>query len=220
MENFDRSEVYPPEQEGGLFNYLVIYQMGGYLVDMPAAEQSRFRLFHGHVPYAVTQRLALDRPPTTFTVLRDPVARIVSVLNQKKKHRPELADASLEEIYNNPKYFEGQILNHQAKIFAVPNDSDLLSGFDPYPVGPAELERAKENLNSVDVIGLQSDMPAFLGELEQRFGWKTLTSEVRENVSNKAEVSQSLQDRIAADNAIDLEFYRYAEKLVRARAGG
>lgn len=220
MENFDRSEVYPPPQEGGLFNYLVIYQMGGYLVELPADEQARYRLFQGHVPFTVTQRLAFETPPTTFTVLRDPVARILSVLNQKKKHRPELAGASLEEIYDNRKYFEGQILNHQAKIFAVPDDSDLLSGFDPFPVGPADLDRAKQNLGKVDVIGLQSDMPAFLAELERRFGWKTLTADVRENVSGNAEVSQSLLDRIAADNAADLEFYRFAQELVRARASG
>ena len=219
MENFERSEVYPPPQEGGLYNYLVIYQMGAYLVDLPATEQARFRLFHGHMPFAVTQRLALDKPPTTFTVLREPVARTLSVLKQKKKMRPELAEASLEDIYDNRKYFEGQILNHQAKIFAVPDDSDLLAGFDPYPVGPDDLARAKANLEKVDVIGLQSDMPAFLGELERRFGWKTLTEDVRENVSSETEVSPSLLDRITADNAVDIEFYRHAEKLVRARAG-
>lgn len=218
LQNFDRSEIYPPPQEGGLYNYLVIYLMGAYLVHLPAAEQARFRLFHGHVPFTVTRRLAFDKPPMTFTVLREPVDRIISVLKQKKKHRPELANDSLEDIYDNPKYFEGQILNHQAKIFAVPDDSDLLSGFDPFPVGPAELELAKENLDKVDVIGLQSDMSAFLAALENRFGWQTLPSDIRENVSNNAEVNQSFLDRIASDNAIDLEFYSYAQKLVRAKA--
>ena len=218
LANFNWSEIYPPQQENDLGGYLVLYQMGGFLVGLPAAEQARYRLFHGHVPYAVTQRLALDTAPTTITVLREPIARILSALNHKKRHRAEFANASLEEIYNNQKIFQGQLLNHQAKIFAVPNDSDLLSGYDPYPVGPEQLELAKENLNRVDVIGLQSDMPAFLAELQRKFGWETLKSDVRENVGSQSQVSQSFLDRIAADNEIDLAFYRYAQELVATRA--
>ncbi len=218
LENFRQEEIYPLPQKGGLLNYLVLYEMGGLLVGLPPEEQAAFRLFHGHMPFAVTRRLTGDKPPTTFTVLREPVARTLSVLKQKKRKRPELADASLEDIYNIPKYFEGQILNHQAKVFAVPDDSDLLSGFDPYPIGPAELETAKQNLAKVDVIGLQSDMPAFLTELERRFGWRMLQEDVRENVSKDMDVPQSLIERIKADNAVDIAFYEFAQQLVKKHA--
>jgi hypothetical protein len=217
LANFDASEVYPPRVEGKIWAYLTYYLHGNLLTELTAERQSLYRLFHGHMPFAVTQRLSLEKTPTTFTILREPVARTLSVLGQKKRHRPEYADASFEEIYSDPSIFEGQILNHQAKIFAVPENTNLLSGYDPYPVGTLELETAKKNLAKVDVIGLQSDMPSFLTELERSFGWKLLESSAWKNVGEKVEVSQSLIDRITADNEIDIEFYRYAVDLVGTR---
>lgn len=170
------------------------------------------------MPYAVSQKLAFKTPPSTLTVLRDPIARTLSVLGQKKRHRPEFADASLEDIYDDREIFEGQILNHQAKIFAVPSHSGLMSGFDSFYVGPDQLELAKNNLNTIEVIELQSDMPAFLAELTRKFGWNLLPSGIKKNVGESRQVSASFLDRIAADNAIDMAFYRYAEDLVKARA--
>jgi hypothetical protein len=218
MENFDRSEVYPPLEPGGLPKVLARYVFGQKLVDTPAAEQAKYQLFNGHMPYAVSQRLAFDTPPSTMTVLRDPVARTLSVLGQKRRHRPEFANATLEDIYDNSAIYTGEILNHQTKVFAVPNESNLLSGFDPFPVGLEQLELAKKNLNKVDVIGLESDIPSFLAELERKFGWPSLLSGARKNVGDRREVNPIFLERIAADNAIDMAFYRYAIQLVKSRA--
>lgn len=217
LANFDRLEIYPVPQANKL-KTLAAYLQGHALVDLPASEQEKYRLFHGHMPFTVSQRLSLAQPPATLTLLREPVARTLSVLGQKKLHRPEFAEASLEEIYENSDIFTGEILNHQAKIFAVPDDHDMLSGFGAFPVGPAELETAKRNLEKVDVVGLQSDMGAFIAELEQKFGWKILAEDVKENVGSAPDVSQSFLERIEEDNALDIEFYRFAEALVASRA--
>jgi Sulfotransferase domain len=223
LANFDRAVVYPPKPEkgvtksAGLYAFLTYYLLGKELVDLPAAEQARYRLFHGHMPYAVTQLLSFTRPITTLTVLREPVARTLSVLGQKKQHNPLYKDATFEEIYDDRNIFEGEIHNHQAKVFAVPNDSNLLSGYDHFPVGPAELEVAKRNLDNVDVIGLQSDLPSFLAELERRFGWVSLQTAPRKNVGMERKVSQAFTDRIAAENEIDVAFYQYAVDLVKSR---
>ena len=221
LANFSREEIYPPNQEGGLQDFLSTYLAGGLLAALPPEIQARFKLFHGHMPYATSQRLSFDTAPRTFTLLREPIERTLSVLGQKKRQRAELAETSLEDIYNDRGIFEGQILNHQAKNFAIPDDSDLLAGFNPYPVGVEELALAKENLSKVDVIGLQSDMPAFLDNLAHSFKWKILEEEVRENIGNTRadDIPQSLRDRIAEDNQVELEFYQYAVDLVKQRQG-
>jgi hypothetical protein len=213
LENFDRSEVYPPG-EGGRQKVLARYVFGQLLIETPASEQAKYRLFHGHMPYAASQKLAFKTPPVTLTVLRDPIARTLSVLGQKKRHRPEFADASLEDIYDEREIFEGEILNHQTKIFAVPND---MSGFDPFYVGAAQLELAKKNLKNVEVIGLQSDMPAFLAELKRKFGWNPLQPGIRKNTGESRQVNAPFLARIEADNAVDIAFYRYAVELVKSR---
>ena len=43
MENFDRSEVYPPLEQGGLPKVLARYVFGQKLVDTPAAEQAKYQ---------------------------------------------------------------------------------------------------------------------------------------------------------------------------------
>jgi len=218
LANFNREEIYPPPPDGGSKNQMLsAYLAGGFLCDIPPDVQARFRLFHGHMAFAVSKRLSFDEPMKTFTLLRDPVERTLSVLGQKKRNRPEFAKASLEQIYDNEEIFPGQILNHQTKIFAVPVDSDILEGFRPFHVGEEEFERAKKHLEMVDVIGIQEDMPAFLRALSSRFGWTILDEDVRENVGNKQKVSPGLRQRIAEDNAIDIEFYRYARQLIEQR---
>ncbi|NND68054.1 MAG: sulfotransferase family 2 domain-containing protein [Halioglobus sp.] len=216
LANFTREQIYPSPPGKGE-NWSESYLSGALLTSLPRWALEPYLLFHGHMPFTATRRLPFDRPPKRFTILREPVERTLSVIGQKKRHRPEFKGATLEEVYSHESVFAGQILNHQAKIFAVPDDSDALAGYAPYPVGPVEFERAKENLASLEVIGLMSDMQGFLDNLATTFGWTMLDEDVRENVGRKAEVSQSLLDRIAEDNRLEMEFYAYAEKLVKER---
>ncbi len=217
--NLGRERIYPSLSGGreAKKDFLISYLSGALLTSLPRWALEEYLLFHGHMPFTTTRRLPFERPLRVFTILREPLERTISVLGQKKRHRPEFAEATLEEIYAHESVFQGQILNHQTKIFAVPDDSDALGGYAPYPVGPAALERAKENLASLDVIGLMSDMPGFLDDLAATFGWTMLEGDVRENVGRKTQVSQSLLDRIAEDNRLELEFYAFAEKLVAER---
>lgn len=220
LANFKREQIYPPLPTGknAMKDFLTLYLSGAFLVSLPASEHSKYKLFHGHMPFTVTKRLTFKAPLKTFTILRDPIERTLSVLLQKKRQRQEYTDATLEEIYADPRIFEGEILNHQTKIFAVPNNSDLLGGYAPYAVDKSGLEVAKRNLKSIDVIGLQSNMPAFLEDLACKFGWTMLEDDVRKNVGSKPNVSQAFLNRIAADNRIEIDFYRYAVDLVAARS--
>lgn len=221
--NLGRDSIYPPLTTGknAKLDFLITYLSGALLISLPPEMQSQYRLFHGHMPFTVSRRLCFERPLKTFVMLRDPVERTLSVLGQKKRHRPEYANSTLEEIYEDPKVYDGQILNHQAKVFAIPDDGgkELLGGYSPYAVDEDGLERAKRNLETVDVIGLLHDMQGFLDNLGRTFGWTMLEENIRENVGSKREVSQSLLDRIVEENQIELEFYRHAVELVEQRAG-
>lgn len=222
LANFTREQIYPSPPERGrkeTKEHLISYLSGALLTSLPRWALEPYLLFHGHMPFTATRRLPFERPLKRFTILREPIERTISVLGQKKRHRPEFRDATLEEVYAHDSIFAGQVLNHQAKVFAVPDDSDALGGYAPYPVGEVELERAKENLASLEVVGLMSDMQGFLDNLSSTFGWITLEEDVRENVGRKTEVSQSLLDRIAEDNRLELEFYAFAQQLVRERQG-
>ena len=57
LQNFDQSEVYPP-REGGRQKVLARYVFGQLLIETPASEQTKYRPFHGHMPYAASQKLS------------------------------------------------------------------------------------------------------------------------------------------------------------------
>jgi hypothetical protein len=75
------------------------------------------------------------------------------------------------------------------------------------------LERAKRSLvDRVDVWGLQEHFDDFCTELTRRFGWN-LGAPLFANPTKPVEVTQDFRERIARDNALDVELYRYALRL-------
>ena len=79
-----------------------------------------------------------------------------------------------------------------------------------------DLERAKQALSGVDVVGLQDRYREFCGELETRFGWD-LGPERHANTTQPEPVSAAFRQRIAADNALDVELYEFGVELVDKR---
>jgi serine O-acetyltransferase len=87
-------------------------------------------------------------------------------------------------------------------------------------VDDARFEIAKRNLETVDVVGLSEQYDEFIEELRTRFGWwpRGLNTQKKANRSREAWTeSASLRERIAADNAFDMEFYEYARQLLSQR---
>jgi hypothetical protein len=83
----------------------------------------------------------------------------------------------------------------------------------------ARLERAKRGLASIDVVGLQEHFDDFCTELEGHVG-RDLGPPRFANRTPSSPVSDALRERIARDNAMDLDLYRYAEALVAERTQG
>lgn len=215
---FNPRAIYPPKDiSGGMPGYLAAYLSGEALLALPREELEGYSLYSGHMAFATSELLDLDKPPKTFTILRHPVERTISVLKQKKRHQPEFKDAALEDIYHDRDIFMGQILNHQTKIFSLPPEYGYQSGFAHFEVDHRSLRIAKQNLRKIDVIGLQRDMHTFYIALADQFGWPLPERDYRENVGAKLSVSQAFIERIARDNAIDIAFYQYATKIVRRR---
>jgi serine acetyltransferase len=87
-------------------------------------------------------------------------------------------------------------------------------------VDESRFKVAIEHLDKVDVIGFTEHYDAFIEELRERFGWwpAGLDTQGKANLSREGwEVSSGLRDRIAADNAYDVELYRHARELVEQR---
>ena len=175
-----------------------------------AARGDKIRVITGHYPLCVRE---LVGDPTTLTVLRDPVERTLSYLRHHRDTTPADTDLSLEEIYEDPFRFSTMIHNYMVKMFSLtPGEmSDgLLTVVD---FDEERLERAKNQLATIDAVGLQEDFDAFGRRLQEQFGWN-LGPKRHLNRSEETPVSQAFRKRIATDNADDIALYRFAQDLV------
>jgi hypothetical protein len=213
--SFPRAQVYPdPDLDfpgGDIMHHLQV----SYLLGLPADRLDAIRLFYGHFPYVVTEMLGGDL--VTFTVLRDPVDRTISLLRVMREQRAAWHELTLEQIYDDANMFPRLVHNHQTKLYSITREDDPQSYRDEIDVDAARLELAKRNLARVEVIGLTERYGEFLDTLRGRFGWQ-LSEQARLNAAGgPPEEPGALRRRIAADNAIDIEFYEYARELHAAR---
>ncbi len=181
-----------------------------HLLERWRVRRDEIRIVTGHFPLCTVD--LLDAPFTTLTLLRDPVERTLSYLRHHREQTPADRDRSLESIYADPIRFE-LVHNHMVKMLSLGSaemrDEGVLTHIE---FTPERLERAKDRLLALDVVGFQEDFDAFCAELTTRFGWD-LGPHVFMNRSTPVDVPGPLSARIAEDNAYDLELYEFARRL-------
>jgi hypothetical protein len=181
-----------------------------------ADQVDRIRVVTGHFPLCTTELLGV--PFTTFTVLRDPVERTLSALRDMRERDAEHRGKPLAEIYADPVKFRCLIQNHMVKMLALTCE-EMTDGFlTVVDLDAAHLEQAKRNLaQRMDVWGVQEHFEEFCDELMRRFGWD-LGPPRFANRSTPHDAEDGLRERIARDNALDIELYRFALELRALRS--
>jgi hypothetical protein len=174
------------------------------------------RVITGHFPLCATELLGV--PFVTMTLLRDPVERTLSALRDMRERDAEWRGRPLDEIYADPVKFRCLIHNHMVKMLAI-TPEEMTDGFlTVLDLETAHLERAKRNLvERIDVWGVQEQFEAFCDELSRRFGWD-LGPPRFANRSTPYAAEDGLCDRIADDNQLDIELYRFARELCEQRS--
>jgi hypothetical protein len=223
--SFTDDEIYPNHTDGPDPRIAVISVK--HLQERWAARGGEIRLLTGHFPVRTVELLdPPERPFVTMTVLRDPVDRTLSFLRHQgeRRQRGATVDTPLEEIYGDPFRLESMIQNHMTRMLSLapdemgPGDGVLTK----VPYTRERLEVAKETLAGLDLFGLQAFFEEFCEELATRYGLD-VGEPLRANTTEEGDVPAGLAERIAEDNALDVELYEYACALYetrRARSAG
>lgn len=206
--NFPPEEIYPGTDDATGIDYWVIARLRQAI----AERGDVVRLWRGHFPFFVSDLVA---GATTLTLLREPVARTISLLEQRRVL--EFPDTDIETLYDDRQRYRREIENHQTKIFSLTEDDDPSHYLKVIESDRARLEAAKRRLDSVDVLGVQEHFDTFLATLENDWGWK-ITDIENTNVGVPPTTSAAFRQRIADDNALDVELYDHALELVMARS--
>jgi hypothetical protein len=244
LANFAPVETYPSELDKRDVADGEPYASIADLLALSPRRRAEIRFYAGHFPYMVRSALGVD--VVAITLLREPVARTISVLNHFKRLNARYRDSSLEEIYDDEFVFRHFVENFQTRSFALTSDDcpqsfasavgyrDIRAALDrpasmPMPavhrgdtiaIDEPRLARAKSNLAEVDVVGVSDRFTEFVQELRRRFGWwpDDLDTSVRANVSSEGwDAGPELRRRIAQDNAFDAELYEFASELAARR---
>jgi hypothetical protein len=212
---FGEQGVYPDATDGdpvGVSPQLIL----PVLLERWAARRDEIRVVTGHFPVCTTE--LLDADFRTFTVLRDPVERTLSYLRHHRDTTPDDNELSLEEIYEDPGNFRHFIENHMVKMLSLTTaEMKRTAMMTIVDFDPGRLQAAVSALEGMDAFGVQEELEAFAQRLERLYGWR-LGPPIRENVTAPAEVPASFRNRIAEDNALDMELYEHARNLLRQRS--
>ena len=132
--------------------------------------------------------------------MRDPVERTLSFLRHHRRRTPDDRERPLEELYDDPIRFHGLIHNNMVKMFSL-SPEEMLAGdglmTHVEDFTPARLQRAKDQLAQVDVLGIDVRFDEFVDQLRARFGWR-LGPPTHANRTEPIDVARSFRTRIAS----------------------
>jgi hypothetical protein len=180
------------------------------------ANAADIRVVVGHFPLCAVDLLGV--PFSTFTILRDPVERTLSLLRQHQQRDERYHGAALEDVYADPVLLFGLIHNYMVKVLSMTPDEMTSGALSLLTYDDAHLERAQHNLeHRIEVFGLQESFDEFRVALASHYGWDLGGSARYENRTTPVAVSDEFRARIAHDNRYDVELYRFAPVLLRRR---
>jgi hypothetical protein len=224
---FPPEHIYPnPADDGDLLAAMVNIEA---LTTLSPERLARTRLFAGHFPLVAAEMLGIDT--TTMTVLREPVARVVSHLRQLQqsagafrafaKTLHGIEAPTFDQIYADPYLHDRFLSNHQCRVFGMTIEDEPRSYVMPLVVDRHRLEVAKAQLEQVDVLGLTERLDLFRDEVARRFGLVFDPGQARNAAPAEREhPSDGLLRRIEDDNQLDLELYAHASRLITPRDDG
>lgn len=189
---------------------------------LPPDQRSAVQLLRGHCAFGAHR--FLTEPSSYFTVLRNPIDRVVSHYYYVLRTPTHEDHARLiEKKYTLVQYIQsGEVSmfdNGQTGMLAGRAGVDFRADFAK--CGAAALELAESNLAQYfDVAGLQEEFDSTLLILQKAYNWKP-PYYVAQNVTDKRpmvdELSAETLDVIRAYNQIDIQLYDRAAARFRDR---
>jgi hypothetical protein len=206
--------VYPNDRD------LARRHKGWYPSPTELVEQVRSEAHHdarvliGHVPYVLADELTPR--PLTVAILREPVARALSMVEHRRTRSKRWMGAGLHDLLDDHEFVDAQVRDYQTKTFAFDSLDECPEHVNlPLDIDDARFERALRRLEEVDVLGVVERLPAARERLQQVTGIP-VGEEERANRGRyePAPLPDDLRRRLEELTARDTVLYRRALELI------
>ncbi|MBW8011346.1 MAG: sulfotransferase family protein [Chloroflexi bacterium] len=198
---------------------LILQEAGDTLKDVEIEIRNNLKLIRGHFQYGLHKHIS--QTASYFTLLRDPIERVISQYYYVKRDRDHL----LHDKVENGKMGLDEYIESGITPEVNNGQTRLISGEDHlYAYGkctPELLDLAKKNIQShFSIVGLLERFEESLILLKLHYGWKKLYYVVRNVSQNRLPRSEISKDTIALIkkyNQLDIELYHYAKRQFESK---
>ncbi|TND09662.1 MAG: hypothetical protein FD123_1019 [Bacteroidetes bacterium] len=139
--------------------------------ELTETERRRINMLCGHMPFGIHQKMG-EGPFEYFTMLREPVERVLSAYNDILTHEDHFLHKELKENRNSFRE-----LAENGKWLALDNcQVRMISGSLLIPFGQINASHLETALQNIDrffpLVGVQHRFDEFVLQLSDRYGWK------------------------------------------------
>ncbi|MBW4463826.1 MAG: sulfotransferase family protein [Pegethrix bostrychoides GSE-TBD4-15B] len=183
-------------------------------------ELRRYRLFRGHLGFSNLPGLLPNKRVVNITVLREPVARVISHYDYIRRmpgdpHYAAVKDMSLEEFAQR---LTAGKLGKNIQTYHVAKTTR----FNLNKLSVEEtMALAVDSLDAFGFVGLVERFQDSLFLLSYIFGWKPILNSRRENAAKQkkplAEIPSGTLEVIQANSQLDAQLYQRAKETFEAR---
>jgi hypothetical protein len=203
-------------RDGFVEVYSLAVDHATWLQSLSAVQRDRIELLKGHLPFGL--HAIFGRPAAHFTLLREPVDRVVSLY----RYAWQNPDHYLHEEIVRKSLTLREVLSRELSLEFDNGQTRQLAGVTP-AVGfgrctAVMLEEAKRNLqNHFTVVGITERFDETLLLLKEAFGWRNLFY-IKENIAHGLQAryvpSEDTLRRVRDQNSLDGELYDWVREAL------
>jgi hypothetical protein len=188
-------------------------RMRGEAGDEVRADLASRRVICGHYVWAFAE--AFPVRPVIATMVREPVARTISMLAHKRRYGKELRGAGVHQLLDHEEFVSWQVREYQTKVFAHP-DPLRMPNLE-HMTDEAALAVAVDRLRATGFVGLTERYGESMEEFRRVAGIRLPGHPERRNEGVGLELSASELDRVRGLVRLDGELYREATAEFKRR---
>ncbi|MCB8944624.1 MAG: sulfotransferase family 2 domain-containing protein [Ardenticatenaceae bacterium] len=184
---------------------------------LPAAQRAPIRLLMGHFEMGIDA--SLPTPSTYFTILREPVARIISYYAHVRRD----PDHYCHQLVNEQQMDLETFIRSGADVMVDNGQTRMIAGllYDiPFgQCGPDVLALAKQNVaQRFACVGLTEQFDESLLLMQALFGWRMVYYASRNATPRKRNgITAVAHQAITQCNQLDLALYAFAQEQLAAQ---